>query len=73
MSTSTALIVTLISIVFSAFFSGMQLAFITSHRVRVGLDSQKKGVTNHLINFFYRHQDMFISTLLVRNNIMTVI
>ena len=73
MSTSTALIVTLISMVFSAFFSGMEIAFITSNRVRVGLDSQKKGVTNHLINFFYRHQDMFISTLLVGNNIMLVI
>lgn len=73
MDFSTALIITLVSMVFSAFFSGMEIAFITSNRVRIGLDSQKKGITNHLINFFYKHQDMFISTLLVGNNIMLVI
>ena len=32
--------------VFSAFFSGMEIAFITSNRVRVGLDVQKKGLTS---------------------------
>ena len=51
MDFSTALIITLVSMVFSAFFSGMEIAFITSNRVRIGLDSQKKGITNHLINF----------------------
>lgn len=69
----TALVITIISIAFSAFFSGMEIAFISSNKVRVGLDSKKKGLTNHLINFFYTHQDMFISTLLVGNNIMLVI
>ena len=73
MDLSTAIIITLISMVFSAFFSGMEIAFITSNRVRVNLDSQKKGLTSHLINFFYKNQEMFISTLLVGNNIMLVI
>ena len=59
--------------VFSAFFSGMEIAFITSNRVSIGLDSQNKGITNVFIYFFYKHQDMFISTLLVGNNIMLVI
>lgn len=59
--------------VFSAFFSGMEIAFITSNRVRVGLDVQKKGLTSSLINIFYSHQDMFISTMLVGNNIMLVV
>ena len=59
--------------VFSAFFSGMEIAFITSNRVRVGLDTQKEGFYNKLINIFYSHQDMFISTMLVGNNIMLVI
>lgn len=58
---------------FSAFFSGMEIAFITSNRVRVELDSKKEGLTNKLINFFYSHQDMFISTMLVGNNIMLVV
>ena len=73
MDLSTAIIITLISMVFSAFFSGMEIAFITSNRVRVNLDSQKKGLTSHLINFFYKNQEKFISTQLVGNNIMLVI
>lgn len=69
----TALSITLISMAFSAFFSGMEIAFISSNRVRVELDSKKGGIVNHMINFFYRHKDMFISTMLVGNNIMLVI
>lgn len=69
----SALIIMFVSILFSAFFSGMEIAFISSNRVRVGLDSQKKGLTNRIINIFYRHQGMFISTILVGNNIMLVI
>lgn len=73
MDFNSALIVTIVSMVFSAFFSGMEIAFITSNRVRVGLDVQKKGLTSSLINIFYSHQDMFISTMLVGNNIMLVV
>ena len=73
MDFNSALIVTIVSMVFSAFFSGMEIAFITSNRVRVGLDVQKKGLTSSLINIFYSHQDMFISTMLVGNNIALVI
>lgn len=58
---------------FSAFFSGMEIAFITSNKVRAGVDSQKKGLTSRIINTFYRRQDMFISTMLVGNNIMLVV
>lgn len=73
MDSTTALIIMLVSIAFSAFFSGMEIAFISSNRVRVGLDSQKKGLSNRIINLFYSHQGMFISTILVGNNIMLVI
>ncbi len=73
MDTTTALIITLISMAFSAFFSGMEIAFITSNKVRAGVDSHKKGLTSRIINTFYRHQDMFISTMLVGNNIMLVV
>ena len=73
MDNTTALIITLVSLAFSAFFSGMEIAFITSNKVRAGVDSHKKGLTSRIINTFYQHQDMFISTMLVGNNIMLVV
>ena len=69
----TALIITIVSLAFSAFFSGMEIAFISSNKVRASVDMQKKGLTSSIINTFYRHEDMFISTMLVGNNIMLVV
>lgn len=67
------LIVTLAAMAFSAFFSGMEIAFVTSNKVRVEIDVKKGGFTNRIINLFYSNKDMFISTMLVGNNIMLVI
>lgn len=62
-----------ISLVFSALFSGSEIAYISSDRVRVELDVKKGGLINKIINLYYSQQDMFISTILVGNNIMLVI
>lgn len=62
-----------ISLVFSALFSGSEIAYISSDRVRVELDIKKGGLINKIISLYYSHQDMFISTILVGNNIMLVI
>ncbi len=70
---SAWLIITLISLVFSALFSGTEIAFITSDRVRVELDIKKGGLLNNIINRFYSAQEFFISTILVGNNIVLVI
>lgn len=67
------LILTLVSMVFSAFFSGMEIAFVTSNAVRVEIDAAKGGLFNRIVNLFYHNKNMFISTLLVGNNIMLVI
>lgn len=59
--------------IFSAFFSGMEIAFVTSNSVRIKIDVEKKGLINRIISLFYRHKEMFITTMLVGNNIMLVI
>ena len=69
----TLAIMTIISMIFSAFFSGMEIAFISSNSVRIKIDVEKKGLINSIISLFYRHKEMFITTLLVGNNIMLVI
>lgn len=57
----------------SAMFSGIEIAFITSDRVRVELDVSKGGLISRVLNRFYLHSELFISTLLVGNNIMVVV
>lgn len=49
------------------------MAFVTSDRVRVQLDVQRGGLIPGIINRFYSHSELFISTILVGNNIMLVI
>ena len=70
---STWLIIALVSLIFSALFSGTEIAFITSNRVRVELDMKKGGVRSKIINRFYSDPEFFISTILVGNNIVLVI
>lgn len=67
------LIITLISLCFSALFSGIEIAFVTSDRVRVELDIQKGGLLGRCLSLFYSNPDFFISTILVGNNIVLVI
>ena len=67
------IILTIISLILSAFFSGCEIAFITADRVRVGLDTSKGGLINRIVSLYYAHQEFFISTILVGNNIVLVI
>lgn len=67
----TAIII--ISLIFSALFSGSEIAYISADRVRVELDVKKGGFVNNIISRFYSKQDLFISTILVGNNIVLVI
>ena len=65
--------VILICLLLSAFFSGMEIAFLTSNKLRIEIDKSKKGVTQALIDLFISHSGMYITTLLVGNNVVMVI
>lgn len=71
--TSSLFISIIITLLFSAFFSGMEMAFISADRVRLELDNQREGTTTNIIKFFYSHTERFISTMLVGNNIALII
>lgn len=57
----------------SAFFSGMEIAFVSSNRMLAEMDKEKNVVAQKLISFFYRHPNGFVSTMLVGNNIVLVV
>ena len=63
----------LVSLVFSAFFSGTEIAFVSSNRLRAEMDREKNGLTQRAIALFYRHPNNFLSTMLVGNNIALVV
>ena len=69
----TLIIGLLISMIFSAFFSGMEIAFVSSNRLLAEMDREKNGLAQTAIALFYQHPNNFVSTMLVGNNIALVI
>ena len=67
------LILTITALVFSGFFSGMEIAFISSNKVKVEIDIKKGGLVSQILNIFYAHRETFISTMLVGQNIVHVV
>ena len=62
-----------VTMVFSAFFSGMEIAFVSSNRLLAEMDREKNGLSQRALNIFYQHPNNFVSTMLVGNNIALVI
>lgn len=63
----------LISLAASAFFSGMEIAFLSSDKLRLELDRNKGGFTAKVLGLFYGRPDYFITAMLLGNNIALVI
>lgn len=63
----------IVAMLFSAFFSGMEIAFVSSNRLLAEMDREKNGLSQKAIAVFYQHPNNFVSTMLVGNNISLVI
>ncbi len=74
MDIDTSTIIAVVAILLlSGFFSGMEIAFVSSSKLRFEMDREEQGFSARLIDTFYRHPNSFISTLLVGNNIALVV
>ena len=73
MNTLILIILILVSILFSAFFSGMEIAFISANKLRIEIDKKQKKIFAGIVSYFNKYPSRFIATMLVGNNISLVI
>jgi CBS domain containing-hemolysin-like protein len=63
----------IISLAFSAFFSGIEIAFISSNRLKIEVDKNKGSFTARMLSKFYQIPSKFIGAFLIGNNVALVI
>lgn len=69
----TTVLIILFSILFSAFFSGVEIAYVSSNKLKMELAIKQKGLTTRLLKKFYRNPSQYITTMLIGNNISLVV
>ena len=69
----TVVIVVVAALLLSAFFSGMEVAFVTSNRLKLEIDKKQNRTFGYIIDIFTRRPGQYITTILVGNNIALVV
>ena len=67
------LIIIIVSILLSAFFSGMEIAFVSANKMHIELEKKREGFIPKILSKITQKSSKFITTMLVGNNISLVI
>lgn len=73
MDPSVTVLLIIISLIFCAFFAGMEIAFLSSNRLKVELDRAKGTMNGKMMGTFYKKESFFIALLLLGNNASLVL
>ncbi|MFI3330771.1 MAG: hemolysin family protein [Rikenellaceae bacterium] len=73
MSIVNIIIIVLTALLFSAFFSGMEIAFLSSNRLKLEIDKKQSSFLGYMLDIFVKHPGQYITTILVGNNIALVV
>lgn len=63
----------ILTLAFSAFFSGMEIAFISSNKLKIEVDKNQGALSARILSFFAKKPSRFLGALLLGNNIALVI
>ncbi|MFO7867958.1 MAG: hemolysin family protein [Bacteroidales bacterium] len=69
----TTIFIIILSLITSAFFSGLEAAFLSLNKLKVEVEAQKGKMSAYIISFFLRYSNMFITTLIIGNKIALII
>ncbi len=73
MDDPSSYIVIFVTLVFSAFFSGSEIAYVAANRLKIEVDNNAGKLSGKILSRFLKYPDRFISTMLIGNNIALVI
>ncbi|MDX1585401.1 MAG: CNNM domain-containing protein, partial [Balneolaceae bacterium] len=69
----TELLLIILTILLSGFFSGSEIAFVSANRLKLEIESRRSSMTGRVVNYFVRNPEAFLTTTLVGNNIVNVL
>ena len=69
----TTIIIIIISLLFSAFFSGMEIAFISANKIHIEIEKKQEGFLAKILGLLTKKPSKFIATMLIGNNIALVV